>query len=134
MKYVLVLLLFFASACKSSSNSYSEASSALDAGREFIDATLKGDFAKAFFYMEEDAINKKYLDQLETDYRTKDRDGREQFRQASINIGKVTEVTANETIIDYSNSYDKILHQLKVVYLNRKWLVDLKYTYKPNLE
>ena len=82
--------------------------------------------------MQGDSVNKKYLDQLETDYRTKDRDGREQFRQASINIGKIIEITENETIINYSNSYDKILHQLKVVHQNNRWVVDLKYTFTPN--
>lgn len=83
--------------------------------------------------MQNDGVNKKYLDQLETDYRTKDRDGREQFRQASINIGKITELTENKTIINYSNSYDKVLHQLMVVNQNNRWVVDFKYTFTPNL-
>ena len=105
----------------------------MDAGREFIDASLKGDFAKAFFYMLQDAENKKLLDKIETNYREKDRDGREQYRQASINIGEVTDITDKETIINYSNTYDKIGKKLKVILINNKWVVDFKYTFNPNL-
>lgn len=128
MKQIFILLIFFSLSCKNSSN-YEAASTALDAGREFIDASLKGDFAKAYFYMLQDAENKKLLDTLETDYRGKDRDGREQYRQASINIGGVTDITDKETIVKYSNTYDKISKKLKVVLLNNKWVVDLKYTF-----
>lgn len=132
MRYLLMIAILFSVACKSSS-SYQDASNALDAGREFIDASLKGDFAKAYFYMLQDAENKQFLDKIETDYRQKDRDGREQFRQASINIGEITDITDKETIINYSNSYDKIGRKIKVVYQNNKWVVDFKYTFNPNL-
>ncbi len=132
MKKLLLLLILFTASCKSSS-SYENASNALDAGREFIDASLKGDFAKAYFYMLDDAENKKLLDKIETNYREKDRDGREQYRQASINILKVTDITDKETLINYSNTYDKIGKKLKVVFIDNKWVVDLKYTFNPNL-
>ncbi|MBC7720466.1 MAG: hypothetical protein H7068_00485 [Pedobacter sp.] len=130
IKYILLALLFFTNACNNNNSSYPEATNALDAGREFIDATLKGDFAKAYFYLLQDAENKQLLDKTETDYRTKDRDGREQFRQASINIGEIKDINKNETIITYSNSFDKVNHQLKVVLQNNKWRVDFKYTFK----
>ena len=133
MKYLLLLLILFATGCNSNNGSYPTAANALDAGREFIDATLKGDFAKAYFYMLQDAQNKQLLDKIETDYRTKDRDGREQFRQASINIGEVKDNGKTETIISYSNSYEKINKQLKVVLQNNQWQVDFKHSFKPNL-
>lgn len=130
--YVLLLVVLFATACNNNNGSYPEANNALDAGREFIDAGLKGDFAKAYFYLLQNAENKQLLNKLETDYRAKDRDGREQFRQASINIGEIKDITKNETIITYSNSSDKIKQQLKVVFENNKWRVDFKYTFHPN--
>jgi hypothetical protein len=132
MKQLLLLLLLFIASCKSSS-SYENASNALDAGREFIDASLKGDFAKAYFYMLQDAENKKLLDKIETEYRAKDRDGREQYRQASINIGAVTDITDKETIINYSNTFDKIDKKIKVIFIDNKWVVDFKYTFNSNL-
>lgn len=128
MKQLFVLLIFFSISCKNSS-SYEEPSTALDAGREFIDASLKGDFIKAYFYMLQDVENKQLLNKIETDYRGKDRDGREQYRQASINISGVTDITNKQTIINYSNTYDKISNKLKVVFVNNKWVVDFKYTF-----
>ncbi len=133
MKKTLFVLLIFLCSCATKNNSYPEAANALDAGREFIDATLKGDFAKAYFYMLDDAENKKFLDKAENDYRKNDRDGREQYREASINIGEIKEVTEDETIINYSNSYDKVGHKIKVLQKNNKWVVDFKYTFNPNL-
>ena len=130
IKYIILSSLFFVGACNNNNSSYPEANNALDAGREFIDASLKGDFAKAYFYLLQDAENKQLLAKTETDYRTKDRDGREQFRQASINIGEIKDLNKNETIVKYSNSFDKVKHQLKIVLQNNKWRVDFKYTFK----
>ncbi|MFL9485234.1 hypothetical protein ACI6Q2_20795 [Chitinophagaceae bacterium LWZ2-11] len=125
-------LLFFTS-CGSNEGSYHAAENALDGGREFIDACLKGDFAKAKFYMIDDEQNKKYLQQIEADYRKKDRNGRSQYREASINISEVADITENETIINYNNSFDKIGRKVKVIKQGGIWLVDLKYTFNPNL-
>ena len=112
---------------------YKNADNALDAGREFIDACLKGDFVKASFYMIPDDKNKDCLAKIEKQYRDKDRDGRRQYREASINIVEIANPTEAVTIINYSNSYDKIAHKIKVIQQNNKWLVDFKYTFDPNL-
>ncbi len=112
---------------------YKKADNALDAGREFIDGCLKGDFSKAAFFMLPDDTNKKFLDGLEKQYREKGRDGRQQYREASINIAGIDNPTETVTIINYSNSYDKVAHKIKVVQQDNKWMVDLKYTFNPNL-
>lgn len=115
------------------SNTYPEATNSLDAGRYFIDACLKGDFEKAKYYMLPDAENQKQLLQLERAYREKDRDGRQQYREASINIAEIANLSETITIINYSNTYDKVGHKIKVVMEGNKWLVDFKYTFNPNL-
>ncbi len=125
--------MLFACGTTSLSNTYAEANNALDAGRYFIDACLKGDFEKAKYYMLPDADNQKQLQQLERAYREKDRDGRQQYREASINIAEIANLSETITIINYSNTYDKIGHKIKVVMQNNKWLVDFKYTFNPNL-
>ena len=112
---------------------YKNADNALDAGREFIDACLKGDFVKASFYMIPDETNAEDLKKIEHQYREKDRDGRRQYREASINIAEVANPTESITIINYSNSYDKVAHKIKVIRKDNKWLVDFKYTFDPNL-
>ncbi|MFP5042594.1 hypothetical protein [Parasediminibacterium sp. JCM 36343] len=134
MKYLTLCIAFLIiSACGNPTSDYKDATNALDAGRGFIDACLKGDFIKAGFYMVQDEQNKKYLAQIETQYREKGREGRQQYREASINIAEVDEVTESMTIINYSNSYDKIGHKVKVMLQNGRWLVDFKYTFNPNL-
>ena len=133
MKYLFISLVCCLCACGNLNNEYKDADNALDAGREFIDACLKGDFVKATFYMIQDQTNKDDLKKIEREYREKDRDGRRQYREASINIAEIANPTAAITIINYSNSFDKIAHKIKVVQLNNKWLVDFKYTFDPNL-
>jgi hypothetical protein len=133
MKYILFCLLLICVSCNSAKTDFKEADSAIDAGREFIDACLKGDFEKANFYMLPDAENQKDLQKLEREYRDKDRDGRQQYREASIIINEISNPTEAITIINYSNTYDKIGHKVKVNQQGNKWLVDLKYTFNPNL-
>ena len=132
MRYLLVCFFFLVASCNTSTN-FKDAENAIDAGREFIDACLKGDFVKADFYMIQDEQNKSYLTKLERAYREKDRDGRRQYREASIVINEIANLTETSAIINYSNSYDKIAHKIKVIQINNKWMVDFKYTFNPNL-
>ena len=129
--YLAVLLLGIA--CGRKQQNFTPAESALDAGREFIDACLKGDFTKAAFYMAPDSTNERYLKQVEGIYRNADRTGRQELRTASININQVEELNDSTTIIHYSNSLDKTPYKLKVRSNKGSWLVDLKFTYNPNL-
>jgi hypothetical protein len=133
MKYLLTLFFCTSLVFCGSQNTYPLAENALDAGREFIDACLKGDFAKAQYYMLQDASNKQHLQTIETEYHLKDRDQRSQYREASINISGVEEVTENEVIVQYQNSYDKIGKKVKIIRQGNAWLVDFKYTFNPNL-
>jgi len=133
MKYLLFCLLLISASCNTAKTDFKEADSAIDAAREFIDAYLKGDFEKANFYMLPDAENQKDLQKLEREYREKDRDGRQQYREASINISEISNPKETITIINYSNTFDKIGHKVKVFQQGNKWLVDLKYTFNPNL-
>ena len=117
-------------------NEYPPADSALDAGREFIDACLKGQFKRASFYMLPDTANDGQLDRLETDYNKKSGDFRQQYREASIVIDLVggDEMLNDSThVIHYRNSFDKIGRKVRVIQRGGKWLVDLKYTFDGNL-
>lgn len=133
MKQLLAFVLILITACSSPKQDYGKAENALDAGREFLDACLKGDFGKAAFYMLPDDTNKQHLQDIEAAYRKNDKEGRQQLRQASINISEVDDVNETTTIINYSNSFDKTGHKIKVIKQADSWLVDLKYTFNPNL-
>ncbi len=120
-------------ACNQSTNTYPLAENALDAGREFIDACLKGDFSKARWYMMNDSANQLHLQKAEVKFRTYDKEDRQQLRTASINISEISDVDTATSIIYYNNSFDQQFLKIKVIKQQRKWLVDFKYTFNPNL-
>jgi len=133
LKQLLLSLCVLLLACSQTTNTYPVAENALDAGREFIDACLKGDFAKARWYMMNDSTNQGHLQRAEAKFRTYDKEGRQQLRTASINISEVSDVDTVTSIIYYSNSFDQQPLKVKVVKQDEKWLVDFKYTFNPNL-
>ena len=125
MKKVLLFSTLLFAACASHQSEYRKAEDALDAGREYINACLQGDFLKASFYSVVNDKNTELLKELEKSYRQKDKEGRQQFRTASINISEVKDLNDSITEIHYSNSFDKQPHNLHVVKRNNNWLVDL---------
>ena len=114
-------------------NNYPAATTALEGGREFIDACLKGDFKKASFYMIDDNTNNSEFLKLKRDYNTKGQEEKHAYSIASINIMEDAAVNDSTHIINYKNSYDNIGRKVKVINRNGKWLVDLKYTFNGNL-
>jgi hypothetical protein len=132
MRTALFFLLAFIT-FTSCGSKYPPAENAFDAGREFIDACLKGDFNKASFYMLQNGTNINILDSIQKEYNAKSSTLQQQYKSASIIIGQEETVSDSIHIIYYKNSYDKIAHKLKVVKSNDNWLVDFKYTFNGNL-
>lgn len=126
MKKPLLILLVLLAAC-GKQEGYHKAENALDAGREYISACLQGDFAKAAFYMQPGKENEAHLKETEQYYRQKDKEGRQQYRSASIHINDITEHGLDTTIIHYSNSFENMPQTIRVIRQNdQSWLVDLK--------
>lgn len=131
MKWIGLAFCFFLMAnCKPA---YPKAEDALDAGREFIDACLKGNFEKASFYMLQDSTNSALLKQQEKNYFSKKGDEIEKYNNASIIVNEEAAINDSTHIINYQNSYDNIGRKVKVVFYDNKWLVDFKYTFNGNL-
>jgi hypothetical protein len=112
---------------------YHRAEYALDAGREFIDGCIKGDFNKASYYMLDDAQNKNLLLEQKRNYEGKSKQEKQEYNQASIIINEDAAINGSTHIINYQNSYDKIGRKVKVILHDNKWLVDFKYTFNGNL-
>ena len=129
MRLFSLVVLIFAISCSSKQVALLPAENAFDAGREFIDANLKGDFQKAAFYMVADEQNKEFLAVAEKEYRQKDKEGRQELRTASINLEKVEDLDKAESIIYFSNSFDKKPQKVKVIKTNQGWLVDYKFSF-----
>jgi hypothetical protein len=135
MKNVCLLLLcVIAVACGcNTGNSFPAADNAFDAGREFIDGCLKGDFNKAGFYMLNDTDNSNDLLKVKRDYNAKSVEQKHEYAAASIIIQEEETVTDSVHIIHYMNSYDRIARKVKVILRNNTWQVDFKYTFNGNL-
>lgn len=129
---ILTLILFFG--CNNGEDEYRAPENALDAGREFIQSTLKGKFTKADKYMLQDEDNKYLLSKFAQQYSKLSERERAAFANASINVAEVDDVAADSvTVISFSNSYKKTPQKIKVVRSNNDWKVDFKYTFSGNL-
>jgi hypothetical protein len=127
-KYIVLLGLMFV-ACNSKQQSLLPAENGLDAGREFIDGCLKGDFIKAHFYVLPDTTNEQLLKTTEASYREKDKEGRQALRSSSINILAVQEPNDSTVIVNYSLSSDTASKYLHIIKRDAKWQVDYKKTF-----
>lgn len=135
MKYLVIVLLFMQIwSCKSESDKYPSSENALDAGRQFIEYSLKGKFNAAGQYMLQDEDNQYWLSKVSQDFNKHTEEEKARYQQASINIHEVTDVVPDSiTIINFSNSYKKSPQKIKVVNHRGQWLVDFKYTFSGNL-
>ena len=111
--------------CSTTSAPMVPAENGLDAGREFIDACLKGDFERASFYMLDSKENKAILENIEKEYREKDKEGRQELRTASINIKEVSEPNDSTVLMYHSTSLDTTGKKTIIIKQNNRWLVNL---------
>jgi len=135
MKYTYLLLAFlFFFACKNPEEQYHTPESPIDAGREFIQQSLKGKFSVANKYMLQDEDNQFWLAKSTKEFSSLTEQDKTGYNKATITIYEVNDIVPDSvTIINYSNSYKKRPLKLKVVKVNGEWKVDLKYTFSGNL-
>lgn len=115
--------------CNSGENTTKKAESALDAGREFVRASLDGKYNTAAYFLLKDSVNLHLLGRWEENYKESSRTEREQFKKARILINSVESVNDSTTILNFSNSFKKQPQTLKVVKQEGEWVVDFKYTF-----
>ena len=105
---------------------FTKAEDAQDAGREFIRATLDGNYEKAKFYMLKDEDNLWMLDNWKKIYDKFPPDSVKGFKDASIRPVKIEPLNDSTTLYTYSNSFTKDTTAVRVVRINQEWLVDFK--------
>jgi hypothetical protein len=131
--YSIFLFLALAICSCGAGGGFANADNAFDAGREFIDGCLKGDFSKATFYMINDEENNRDLQEIKRDYKAKSTEQKQEYYTASIIVQEEETLSDSVHIIYYMNSYDKIARKVKVILRNGNWQVDFKYTFNGNL-
>lgn len=104
----------------------------MDTGREFIRASLDGDFTKAESLLLKDTENVQLFDSYKLFYNKLPAEKKINYQKASYEINKYQDLDDSTTIINYSNSYMKKPMDIKVTRNNNTWEIDFKYTYSEN--
>jgi hypothetical protein len=114
-------------------HSFRKAENAPDAGREFIRASLDGNYEKAGFYLYLDSArqNKMMLDKWKRDYDAMGSDERQKYKDADIMPINIRDLDDSETLYTYANSYKKDTTTIKIVRIRGEWLVDFKEIINP---
>lgn len=129
--FFALLVTTFLFACNSPEKT--APTTALDTGREFIRASLDGDFETAQDLLLKDTQNLQLFDAYKQLYGKLPADKKRSFKEASYTINKFVEENDSTTLINYSNSYMNKPMEIKVVRIQKNWQVDFKYTYSGNL-
>lgn len=119
--------MLLAFGCGSSNGSYKKADDAQDAGRQFIRASLDGDYNKAEFYLLKDSTNLLLLHKWEGMYKELSSKDKSRYKQSTIRPVAITPENDSTVIYKYyhtSNPSDTTT--LRVVRHDSTWLVDLK--------
>ena len=123
MKSIYTGLLALLIGCSTPTKNFPPASSSIEAGRNYVEACLQGDFEKATAYAAPTQSMKLHTANTEKNYRDLDKEGRSNFRQASIIILGITDKDSLHTQMNYQYSMDKKTRQLEIEKTNGKWLV-----------
>ena len=123
MKSLATLLFTLLIGCTNTSNNFPPATSPIDAGRNYIEACLQGDFEKAKAYAAGTSAMQSYTTANEKTYRAFDKEGRSSNRQASIIILDITDQDSLHSLIHYRNSLDNKPHQMVVEKIKGNWVV-----------
>jgi hypothetical protein len=133
MKKVVLFLLILSGFAACNQKQAETPDTALDTGREFIRASLNGDFEKASALILSDSQNVQLFDSYIVFYKKLSDDKKKGYKEASYEINKYLDVDDSTTLINYSNSFMNKPMDIKLVRKNKKWAVDFKYTYSGNL-
>ncbi len=126
MKKIFICSVLFLSLACNTGRTFKKAEDAQDAGREFIRASLDGDYEKAQFYLLPDSTNRLLMTKWKKDYDMLDADTKRQYKEASILPITIKQQNDSVTTYTFSNSYKKDTTTIKVVRVKGEWLVDLK--------
>ena len=127
-KIILVFVVAVAVLSCNPETSFTKATDAQDAAREFVRSSLDGNYDRASFYLFKDSagVNEMLLNKWKSDYSKWSQE--EKVGHKNANIIVITTEPLKDSALNYvfSNSYKKDTTTIKVVKSNGEWLVDLK--------
>ena len=131
IKHLTIITLTIGLVACSGSSGYQKAEDAQDAGRQFIRASLDGNYEKAKFYLLKDDDNLTLLKKQQANYQQMSNEDKRSFGEASILPIEIQAVNDSVTNYKYNNSFHpKDTTTIRIVKVNNEWLVDLKSVIK----
>jgi hypothetical protein len=131
-KLFFILIVLLTAASCTDETKYTSAEDAQDAGRQFIRASLDGDYAKARFYLLQDSTNLFLIKQQQANYEHMSANEKRDFRESSIRPIQIFQENDSVTVYRYYyTSNPKDTTTLRIRKQNGRWLVDLKSFFDP---
>ncbi|AXY75728.1 hypothetical protein D3H65_17840 [Paraflavitalea soli] len=131
IRYVTIAALVVGLVACSGNSGYQPAEDAQDAGRQFIRASLDGNYEKAKFYLLKDDDNLTLLKKQQSNYQKMSSEDKRSFGDASILPLEIQPLNDSVTNYKYNNSFHpKDTTTIRIVRINNEWLVDLKSVIK----
>ena len=132
MKNLIITCLFLGSVVLySCSEDFSPAENSTDAAREFVDAALKGNYRKAYYYLLKDSTNEMMFETLKKSYDEMDPKLRREYKEASIIVIERKDINDSlATFRYYPSSNTKDTTSLRIMKSKGFWQVDLKSVIK----
>jgi hypothetical protein len=128
MKRIFLLFTVVSALACNSETGYKKAEDAQEAAREFIRASLDGNYDKASFYLYKDSlgVNEMLLNKWKSDYSKWSQEDKVGHKESNIIV--ITTEKVNDSALNYvfSNSYKKDTTTIKVVKASGDWVIDLK--------
>ena len=128
MKQIIAIFVTAVMLSCNSEASYTKAADAQEAAREFIRASLDGNYDKASFYLYKDSagVNEMLLNKWKSDYGKWNQEDKVGHKEASIRVITTEALPDSALNFIFSNSYKKDTTTIKIVKAKGEWLVDLK--------
>jgi hypothetical protein len=126
MKKISLLVITVAIFSCNNETSFKKAEDAQDAGREFIRASLDGNYDKARFYLYSDSTNDFLFTRWKRDYDELSSDEKSKYKNSDIVVLNINKENDSVSTFKYFNSYKKDTTTVKILRIKNEWLVDLK--------
>ncbi|HEX2684943.1 MAG TPA: hypothetical protein VHL77_13450 [Ferruginibacter sp.] len=106
-----------------------------EVARAFVRDLLDNKFNEAEQFLLKDETNMQMFERFKAQYNKQDKDILQRYKESDIIVHETNYVVADSIFIyKYSNSFKPANKSvLKLVRIDGKWLVDLKYTFSGNL-
>lgn len=106
----------------------------IEVANTFVRDLLDNNFTDAEAYLLKDETNNQLFERFKKQYNKQNEATLAKYKQSDIIVNETSYVADSIFIFNYSNTFNsKDKTVLKLVRMNGKWLVDLKYTFSGNL-